>query len=132
MYFDIYFSNVFENFLEWIKKFRSHIDIIIIDDKTVSNETRIGAIGDMDLTVKSEKIDDDLLIVGGDNLFSFDLKKFVEYGKQKQGCILGLYNIDKKIAKGKYGIVQIDAENIITNFEEKPEDPKTTLAAMCL
>ena len=71
----------FENFLNWQKTTKSKINIEVINDGTSTNETRLGAIGDLDFVVKGKKILEDLLIVAGDNLFDFDLGAFLKFAK---------------------------------------------------
>src|SRR3989338_7773435 len=106
------------------------ISIEIINDKTNSNEDRIGAIGDIDLVIKREKIKDELIIVAGDNLFEFSLKEFVDFSKDKP--IIASHDINNIDLAKQYGILSVDDKYKITNFEEKPEKPKSTLAATCI
>ena len=120
----------FDKFNNWINNYKSNISIEIINDKTNSNEDRIGAIGDIDLVIKREKIKDELIIVAGDNLFEFSLKEFVDFSKDKP--IIASHDINNIDLAKQYGILSVDDKYKITNFEEKPEKPKSTLAATCI
>jgi glucose-1-phosphate thymidylyltransferase len=92
--------------------------VIVHDDGTSTNETRLGA------------IDDDLLVIAGDNLFDYALSDFIAFWRAKPGAsaIVVLDVGDRELAK-QYGIVELDAEDRIVDFLEKPDDPPSTLAA---
>ena len=70
------------------------------------------------------------MVVGGDNLFEFDLNRMVKILKEKNSSVIVLYDLkDPKLLENKFGTVVIDENQRITNFEEKPEHPKSSLAA---
>jgi glucose-1-phosphate thymidylyltransferase len=101
-------------------------DVVIHDDGTTSNEDRLGAIGDLAYV----GLDDDLLVIAGDNLFDYSLADFEAYWRAHPGasCVAVLDVGDPELAK-KYGIVDVDENDRIVGFVEKPEDPPTTLCA---
>ena len=100
-------------------------DVRVHNDGTTSNDDRLGAIGDIGFV----GLDDDLLVVAGDNLFDFSLADYEEYWRGKGGSCVAVHDVrDRELAK-KYGIVDVDGDDRITNFVEKPEDPPSTLAA---
>ena len=75
------FANIFE---KWAEEKRN---VRIIDDLTESNETRLGAVRDIQLAAK--EIDDDVLVMAGDNLLDFSLKGFINFAKQKKtSCVM--------------------------------------------
>ncbi len=118
----------YDDLLDWSKHFKSKKPIKIINDKTTSNQDRLGAVGDINFAIKEENIDDDLLVIASDNLFEFSLKDFYDFFKEKGSCVVAIYDIkDKKLAASKLGVVQINDENKIIDFEEKPREPKTSL-----
>jgi glucose-1-phosphate thymidylyltransferase len=95
------------------------------NDGTTSNEDRLGAIGDIDFV----GLDDDLLAIASDNLFDYSLADYEAYWRSKGGSCVAVHDVgDRELAK-KYGIVDVDADDRITNFVEKPENPPTTLCA---
>ena len=98
--------------------------IRIVDDGTSTNETRLGAVRDMELGIKTCDIDDDLLVMAGDNLLSFSLAGFVDYFAAKgTTCIMRYYEPDKSKLH-KSGVAEVDAEGRILSMEEKPAEPK--------
>jgi len=123
----------FHNFKDWKKTFKSSKKITIVDDGTTSNETRLGATGDIEFVIEKKTIKDDLLVLAGDNLFKADLSIFTKFCASKRPSItIGLYDIKDLILAKKYGIVSVDKNNKVIDFKEKPANPPSTLAAMCL
>ena len=123
-------NKFFDNFKNWRKNCLSKKPIKILNDGTNSDEDKLGAVGDIKFAIEKEKIEDNVLIVAGDNLFEFDLIKLFDFFEEKKDSVVALYDIqDKEIAAGKYGIVEIDQNNKVINFEEKPLYPKTTLVS---
>jgi len=120
------------NFEQWAKKTPYKKRIHIINDHTLSNETRLGAIGDIDLVIRERILKDDLLILGGDNLFEFSLSDFIQFSRSKKSPAVALRDVGDLNEAKKYGIVDIDEDGKILEFAEKPKNPKSTLAAMCL
>src|SRR5947207_15982310 len=100
-------------------------DVRVHNDGTTSNDDRLGAIGDIDFV----GLDDDLLAIAGDNLFDYSLAGYESYWRAKGGSAVAVHDVgDRELAK-RYGIVDVDADDRITNFVEKPDDPPTTLCA---
>lgn len=120
----------YDDFLQWSKGYRSRKSIKIINDGTTSNQDRLGAVGDIRFVIENEDIEDDVLVIAGDNLFEFSLLNFNNFFKEKKSCVVAIYDIKKKeLAVKKYGIVEVDEKNKIVNFEEKPAEPKTSLVS---
>lgn len=120
------------NFKSWLKTYKPKKVVELVSNGTKTNEERLGAVGDMYLTMQRKNIKEDILLIAGDNLFDFSLKEFMNFFKEKDASVVALYDIkDKSKAAKKLGVAMIDTENRITDFEEKPAQPKSTLAATC-
>lgn len=119
-------------FSTWARRSRYRKPIEVINDRTTANETRLGAVGDMALVIDKAGIADDLLVIGGDNLFDFDLRDFIKFVKAKKSNGVALRDVKDLNEAKKYGIVSLDEDSRVTEFIEKPKRPKSTLAAMCL
>jgi glucose-1-phosphate thymidylyltransferase len=105
-------------------------DVLVHDDGTTSNEDRLGAIGDMRFVQQRAQIDDDLLVIAGDNLFDYALQDLLAFWRAKGGqSAVAVHDVGDLELVRKYGIVQLDADDRIVDFVEKPEQPQTTLAA---
>ena len=99
--------------------------VTVVDDGTSSNETRLGAVKDIQFAIDQVALDDDMLVIAGDNVLDFSLTKFVRYAKGKNtSCIMRYYEAnDQKLTK--CGVVEIDGTDKIVSMEEKPKQPKS-------
>ena len=115
-------------------KFAHHFDkwalqkskkVTVVDDGTESNETRLGAVRDIQFAIDKLNIDDDMLVIAGDNLLDFSLTKFIAYAKEKNSpCIMRYYEpSEQKLTK--CGVVTVDENDKILNMVEKPARPET-------
>jgi len=126
-------NKFFLKFKKWLKLIKSTKKIILVNDLTKNNQDRLGAIGDINFVIKKQKIKDDLLVIGGDNLFSSSLQGFLSIlEKRKENVNLGLYRLKQKSDASRYGVVKLDKQKKVISFEEKPQQPKSSLVAMCL
>ena len=103
--------------------------ITIIDDGTVTNETRLGAVRDIQLALTQIKDTpaDGYLVIAGDNVLDFSLRRFIAYASEKQtSCIMRYYESEAEKLK-KCGIVEIDCNDRIISMEEKPTQPKSSV-----
>jgi glucose-1-phosphate thymidylyltransferase len=107
-------------------------DVLILDDGTSDDESRLGAIGDLDLTIRERSIDDDLLVLAGDNLFTESLGPFAEFGREKGAAALGVYDVGDLDAIRRYNAIELDDDDRVVFFEEKPERPRSTLTGIAL
>jgi len=99
--------------------------VTVADDGTVSNETRLGAVKDIQFAIDTLALDDDLLVIAGDNVLDFSLTKFVVYAKEKNtSCVMRYYEPqEKKLTK--CGVMEIDNDSRIVSMEEKPAVPRS-------
>ncbi len=111
------------HFEEWAEKKNQRITVV--DDGTESNETRLGAVKDIQFAIDKLSIDDDMLVIAGDNVLDFSLTKFIRYAKEKNtSCIMRYYEAEEKKLQ-KCGVVTIDKNDLILDMEEKPERPRS-------
>ena len=104
----------------------------VVNDRSKSDDDKLGAIGDINFVVTHENIaQTSLLVAAGDNLFTSPLADFVAKAKNSDVTV-AVYDVGDNEAIKKYGNVTVDAEGIITRFEEKPKKPQGTLAAIAL
>jgi len=126
-------SKFISRFKHWRSKMRLVKRISLVDDLTKDNATRLGAIGDMDFTINKKNIKDDLLVIGGDNLFDRGLSDFLSFAKANSSHpVIGAYEIRSVKKARHYGVVNLNKKNKVIGFQEKPKNPKSTLVAMCL
>lgn len=117
-----------QNFLNWLHKFDAKTPIEIINDETKSNDDRLGALGDVHFVIESKNLQDDIVVVAGDNLFELSLKEVSAVFNKRRNNVIVLHDVkDKELAK-HYGVVKVK-DNIVVYFEEKPVSPKSTLVS---
>jgi len=106
--------------------------VSVHDDGTTSNEDRLGAVGDLRLVIDAAGLeDDDLLVLAGDNLFEMSLPRFVDWwrAKSQPASAVPLHDVGEPELAKHYGIAEVDGEDRIVRFVEKPSDPPSTLAS---
>ena len=120
-------------FVEWAKAQKNFsCPIKIVNDGTNTPDDRLGSIGDIQFVIKKEAINEDVLVIGSDNLFDYSLDEYILFSKKfKDSVTIGLYDIKNLEEAKNFGVVAIDATKKITSFEEKPANPKSTLISMC-
>lgn len=101
------------------------IKIAVVDDGTSTNETRLGAVRDIQFAIDMLGIEDDLLVIAGDNVLDFSLNRFVSYAKGKgTSCVMRYFEPDDmKLVKS--GVVEVDHSDRVITMEEKPMIPKS-------
>ncbi len=115
--------------VKWVRDRSFSVGLKVINDLTRSNEDRLGAIGDINLVLEKEKPEDDILIIAGDNLFEFNIEDFVSFSMEKGKFSVALFDVkDRKLAQ-RYGIVSLNGGNKVAEFQEKPSEPRSTLAS---
>jgi glucose-1-phosphate thymidylyltransferase len=117
------------HFREWAA---GRPDVSVLDDGTTSDGDKLGAIGDIAFVLEQEALDDDLVVVAGDNLFSEDLSGFGEACREQNAPVLALYDVGDLTQMSKYNAIEIDGDGRITHFEEKPEHATSTLTGIAL
>lgn len=126
-------SKFYWRFSKWRTKIKTQKHISLIDDLTKDHASKRGAIGDMDFAIDKKRIKDDLLVIGGDNLFDGDINDLLAFAKtKKNNPVIGAFDIEDTVKAKEYGVIKMDKENRIIDFQEKPLKPKSTLVAMCL
>ncbi|WP_276255718.1 NDP-sugar synthase [Halomontanus rarus] len=98
-------------------------------EETTEEEDKFGVVGALAQLVDRENVDDDLLVIAGDNLISFDISDFVDYFDQKAAPTLAAYDVGSREKAKSYGLVTLEGDQVV-DFQEKPDDPKSTLVSI--
>jgi glucose-1-phosphate thymidylyltransferase len=106
--------------------------VTVIDDGTTSEDDRLGAIGDIGFVLDRKEIDDDLLVIAGDNLFTGGLEGFVAEGRRRDQPVLAVYDVGDPELMRQFNTIETDGEGRITYFEEKPAQAASTLAGIAI
>jgi glucose-1-phosphate thymidylyltransferase len=126
------FAGHFQKWADHYRATKAKLDFTIVNDGSTDDSNKLGAIGDLHLVVTKENVDDDLIVVAGDNLFSQSLEEFGKFCRQKNAPVIGTYDVGSLEQVKKFSSIELDSQGRITNFEEKPKQPKSTLIGIAL
>jgi glucose-1-phosphate thymidylyltransferase len=105
-------------------------DVTVHDDGTTSNEDRLGAIGDIAFAIdRGGLAGADLFVVAGDNLIGYSLGDFVDFWRAKGSSAVALHEVSDPELLRNYGVVELDEDDRVVYFQEKPAEPRSYLAA---
>ncbi|MFW6385243.1 MAG: sugar phosphate nucleotidyltransferase [Halodesulfurarchaeum sp.] len=115
--------------------FRDHLDRndyektqLSVEDTTAESE-KFGVVGALAQLVEREDVTDDLLVIAGDNLISFEIGDFLDFFEARDAPTIAAYDVGSRERAKSYGLVELDGEEVV-DFQEKPEDPKSTLVSI--
>ncbi len=111
-------------YVKHFEKWGADKPVVVVDDGTSTNETRLGAVRDIQFAIDKLDLTDDLLIIAGDNVLDFSLQSFVSYAQNKGTSCTMRYWEDDLVKLKRSGISEVDGEKLVS-FEEKPEEPKS-------
>jgi len=126
------FAGHFQKWSDDYRAAKSKLNFTIVNDGSTDDSNKLGAIGDIHFVIEKEKVDDDIIIVAGDNLFSDKLGDFGNFIRQKNAPVLALYDVGNLEEIKKYNSITVDSHGKITFFEEKPKNPTSTLTGIAL
>lgn len=115
------FRNQFE---EWLRS-RNLPNSSLAVDQAMREEEKPGAVAA--LARITDDIQDDCLIVGGDNLFTSSLKPVVDRFQTTKCPVMGLYKLDDKELAKQYSTISLDSDGRIVRLVEKPTNPDSSL-----
>ena len=102
--------------------------VTVIDDGSTENENRLGAVKDILFAIEKCSIDEELLVLAGDNLLDFSLKAFLEYQKNKKTACIMRHFEEEKVKLQKTGVAVIDERERVIKMQEKPREPESNWA----
>jgi glucose-1-phosphate thymidylyltransferase len=123
------------HFQKWSHQYRaagSKFEFTVVNDGSTDDANKLGAIGDIHFVLQTQQVNDDLIIVAGDNLFSEKLGDFGTFCREKNAPVLALYDVGDLEQIKKYNSISVDGTGRITFFEEKPKNPASTLTGIAL
>jgi len=126
------FTGHFEQWSEAYRATKAKLNFTIVNDHSTDDTNKLGAIGDIHYVLKTQNLEDDIIVVAGDNLFSEKLGGFGAVCREKNAPVLALYDVGDLEQIKKYNSITVDAQGRITFFEEKPKNPTSTLTGIAL
>ena len=124
-----------EQFQQWSADYqasKAKLNFTIVNDGSTDDTNKLGAIGDIHFVLKTQGIDDDVIVVAGDNLFSEKLDGFGRFCREKNAPVVAVYDVKDLEQVKKYNAITLADDGHITFFEEKPKNPTNTFSAIAL
>ncbi|MFV0313595.1 MAG: NDP-sugar synthase [Anaerotignum sp.] len=118
-------SRFYQQFLDWAKEVKTSVPICILDDGTTDDSNKRGAIGDIQFVVEQKQIDDELMIIAGDNFFTYSLKDYVDFFHKKDRDCVCVKVWEDQASLSQFGIALLDEKGMVLDIEEKPKQPKS-------
>jgi glucose-1-phosphate thymidylyltransferase len=125
------FASHFQNWSEGYAA-KAKLNFTTVNDGSTDDTNKLGAIGDINYVITTQNVDDDLVVVAGDNLFDKPLTDFGRFCREKNAPALAVYDVGNLEEIKKYNSISVDAAGKITFFEEKPKNPTSTLTGIAL
>ena len=116
------------HFNEWAKERAAHFPISVLDDNTTDDTNKLGAVGDMNFAIREKAIDEDILVMAGDNIFTFPLIEYYNYFKEKDSDCILIKHLERLEDLQRMANAVLDENERVTYLVEKPKEPKTNNA----
>ena len=126
------FAGHFQKWSDHYRATKSKLNFTIVNDGSNDDSNKLGAIGDIHFVLQTQNVDDDIIVVGADNLFSEKLDGFGTFCREKKAPALALYDVGDLEQIKKFNAISLDGAGRITFFEEKPKNPTSTLTGIAL
>lgn len=120
-------NRYYQHFLNWSKTIKTDKKLLVLNDNTNNNDDRLGAIGDIHFTINKMNIDDDLLIIAGDNLFDYKLSDVIKYYKEKNAPVVCGKTIDDIEILKSFAVAKTDENDKLIDLVEKPVNPESNI-----
>ena len=122
--FVIVSNNKFAHFFRtWKGEKNLSAKLSIIDDGTTCNENRLGAVSDIELAIETLNIDDDVMVIAGDNVLDFSFDSFIKFFEEKNATSIMCYFEENKEKIKKSASVVFDENRRVSLMVEKPQEP---------
>jgi len=116
------------HFEEWAKTAVSRVPIKVLNDGTTDDSNKRGAIGDISFVIDEMQIEDDLMVIAGDNFFTYSLKDYVKFFRKKDRDCVCVKVWEDERTLSQFGIALLDEKGMVLDIEEKPAKPKSNTA----
>ena len=108
------FAGHFQKWSDGYRATKAKLNFTIVNDGSTDDTNKLGAIGDIQFVLQSQKVADDIIVVAGDNLFSEKLPDFGRFCREKNAPVLAVYDVGDLEQIKKYNAITLDGERRIT------------------
>ena len=116
------------HFEAWAKTAKSRVPITVLNDGTTDDSNKRGAIGDIAFVIEKAQVSDDLMVIAGDNFFTYSLTDYVRYFREKDRDCVCVKVWEDESQLSQFGIALLDEKGMVLDIEEKPAKPKSNTA----
>mgnify|MGYP000305921047 CR=1 FL=1 len=120
------FAETFETYLAEANYEKPQLSI----EDTTSESEKFGVVGALAQLIDRENLTEDTLVIAGDNLISFDISSFLDTFTTNGTPTVAAYDVGSYERATEYGLVELNDDNEVTDFQEKPDDPNSTLVSI--
>ncbi len=122
----------YQQFVNWNNNYDSEIPINILNDGSTTNDNRLGAIKDISFALEKEDNGNQYLVIAADNIIEHDFNKFYDEFKSNNYNLIAALDIkNKDLVRNKHGVVVLNENNKVIDFQEKPDVPRSTTKSIC-
>src|SRR5215472_11364769 len=108
------FAGQFEEWAQGYRAGNTKLNFTIVNDGSTDDSNKLGAIGDLHLVLTRENVNDDIIVVAGDNLFSERLTDFGRYCRDRKAPVLAVYDVGDLDQIQKYNSITLGKDGKIT------------------
>ena len=126
------FASHFQAWSDLYRMRNPRLQFTVVNDGSTDESKKLGAIGDIHFVLQTHQVDDDIIVVAGDNLFSQPLADFGRFCREKNSPVVAVYDVKDLEQVKKYNAITLGPDGRITFFEEKPKNPVNTMSAIAL
>ncbi len=100
--------------------------IEMVIEPSIKEGEKFGAIRGIEYAIEKAKFSEDLMVIAGDNFYDFDLSKLIVRFEETKKPTIAVFDVGSLEEAKRFGVVSTNGSKI-TEFQEKPENPKSTL-----
>ena len=122
------FATHFEVWAAGQRAANSTVPVTVLDDMTTDDSNKLGALGDIKFAIETLGIDDDVVIIAGDNLFTYRLRDMHDYFmKIRRDLLVAIHVPDREQLK-KLAVATLAPDGRVLRMAEKPQEPESETA----
>ena len=119
----------FAHFEKWKRGAALKKPVTLLNDGSTQNENRLGAVRDVHFAMESASLDDDLMVLAGDNLLDFSLRALSDFFGRVDGSAIMCYAEPDPAVLRRCGVAQLSERGRVISMQEKPAQPASHWAA---
>jgi len=116
-------ATFYNHFEDWKSVSNYQKKVTVLNDGTTDNASRLGAVTDILFAIQQLKIEEDLLVLAGDNVVTFSFADFVQFAGAKGTSCITCHEERSFEALQKTGVLKMGDNQLVEAIYEKPDVP---------